>query len=270
MSCTTWSSATRHVRGTSDCRLQARDRLPIIADKRAGRQACSCLRATARRTCREATMIKLIAAAHIHLRRRARRGDRRRSASARRCCSDKAEAQRTNVQAPMFEVDPFWPKPLPNNWLLGMAIGVWVDEQDHVWIIHRGAGDAAQQREGRRAQSADRRVLPRRAARAGVRSGGQSGALLGRPGPGLRVAAVEPRHPRRLQGQRLDRRQRREGRARPEVHQGRQVPDAGRRAPARTPAATISRTSAASPRSGSIRRPTRPTSPTAISTSAWR
>ena len=34
------------------------------------------------------------------------------------------------VQAPVFEVDPLWPKPLPNRWLLGMTIGVWVDEQD--------------------------------------------------------------------------------------------------------------------------------------------
>ncbi len=50
---------------------------------------------------------------------------------------NKAEAQRTNVQAPMFEVDPFWPKPF--NGLLGMAIGVWVDEQDYVWIIHRSS-----------------------------------------------------------------------------------------------------------------------------------
>ena len=51
----------------------------------------------------------------------------------------KVEAQGTAVQAPRFEVDPLWPKPLPNHWLLGMTIGVWVDEQDHVWIIHRGA-----------------------------------------------------------------------------------------------------------------------------------
>ena len=43
------------------------------------------------------------------------------------------------VQAPRFEVDPFWPKPLPNHWLLGSAIGVWVDERDHVWIIHRSS-----------------------------------------------------------------------------------------------------------------------------------
>src|SRR5258705_2796853 len=51
-----------------------------------------------------------------------------------------AEAQGSSVTAPMFEVDPLWPKPLPNNWLLGWTIGLWVDEQDHVWVIHRGAG----------------------------------------------------------------------------------------------------------------------------------
>jgi DNA-binding beta-propeller fold protein YncE len=41
------------------------------------------------------------------------------------------------VQAPMFEVDPLWPKPLPNHWILGSTIGVTVDPQDHVWIFHR-------------------------------------------------------------------------------------------------------------------------------------
>jgi hypothetical protein len=52
----------------------------------------------------------------------------------------RAAAQaKTSVQAPKFEVDPFWPKPLPNHWILGSAIGVSVDRQDHVWIIHRGA-----------------------------------------------------------------------------------------------------------------------------------
>ncbi len=51
----------------------------------------------------------------------------------------RAGAQGRMVQAPIFEVDPLWPKPLPNHWLLGMAIGVWVDDQDHVWIIHRGS-----------------------------------------------------------------------------------------------------------------------------------
>src|SRR5258707_1179571 len=52
----------------------------------------------------------------------------------------RAEAQGSSVSAPTFEVDPLWPRPLPNNWLLGWTIGVWVDEQDYVWVIHRGAG----------------------------------------------------------------------------------------------------------------------------------
>src|SRR5712691_13296739 len=50
---------------------------------------------------------------------------------------NKAEAQRSMVQAPMFEVDPLWPKPFKG--LLGMTIGLWVDEQDQVWVIHRGS-----------------------------------------------------------------------------------------------------------------------------------
>jgi len=52
---------------------------------------------------------------------------------------DKQAPQGELVNAPAFEVDPLWPKPLPNHWLLGMTIGVWVDEQDHVWIIHRSS-----------------------------------------------------------------------------------------------------------------------------------
>src|SRR5918911_3017326 len=47
--------------------------------------------------------------------------------------------QKSNVQAPRFEVDPMWPKPLPNHWLLGSTIGVSVDAQDHIWIIHRSS-----------------------------------------------------------------------------------------------------------------------------------
>ena len=46
-------------------------------------------------------------------------------------------------QAPRFEVDPYWPKPMPNNWVLGQAIGVSVDERDHVWIVHRGSDPGA-------------------------------------------------------------------------------------------------------------------------------
>ena len=49
----------------------------------------------------------------------------------------RADAAQT-VQAPRFEVDPFWPQPLPNHWILGSVIGVGVDSRDHVFIIHRG------------------------------------------------------------------------------------------------------------------------------------
>lgn len=40
-------------------------------------------------------------------------------------------------QAPIFEVDPFWPKPLPDHWVTGSTIGLAVDAQDNVWTIHR-------------------------------------------------------------------------------------------------------------------------------------
>jgi DNA-binding beta-propeller fold protein YncE len=51
----------------------------------------------------------------------------------------RVDAQARMVEAPRFEVDPLWPKPLPSHWLLGSTIGVWVDEQDNVWIIHRSS-----------------------------------------------------------------------------------------------------------------------------------
>jgi hypothetical protein len=41
------------------------------------------------------------------------------------------------VMAPAFEVDPYWPRPLPNMWAMGNTIGVDVDERDHVWVVHR-------------------------------------------------------------------------------------------------------------------------------------
>ena len=36
-----------------------------------------------------------------------------------------------------YAVDPYWPKPLPDNWQLGAVAGVAVDRRDHVWIVHR-------------------------------------------------------------------------------------------------------------------------------------
>lgn len=49
---------------------------------------------------------------------------------------DAAAAQRVGG-VPQLQVDPFWPKPLPNNWILGQVSGVNADRRGHVWIIHR-------------------------------------------------------------------------------------------------------------------------------------
>jgi len=58
-----------------------------------------------------------------------------------RLLDSRAAAQgRAAVQAPMFEVNPLWPKPLPNGWVVGNGIGVALDSRDNVWIIHRTTG----------------------------------------------------------------------------------------------------------------------------------
>ena len=36
---------------------------------------------------------------------------------------------------PRYSVDPFWPKPLPNQWALGQVAGLHVDQRNHLWII---------------------------------------------------------------------------------------------------------------------------------------
>ena len=37
---------------------------------------------------------------------------------------------------PMFQVDPSWPKEMPNLWILGSVTSVFVDSKNHVWITH--------------------------------------------------------------------------------------------------------------------------------------
>jgi hypothetical protein len=41
------------------------------------------------------------------------------------------------AQIPKFEPDPSWPKPLPNNWMLGQVSGTSADSHDHIWVLHR-------------------------------------------------------------------------------------------------------------------------------------
>jgi DNA-binding beta-propeller fold protein YncE len=41
------------------------------------------------------------------------------------------------AEPPQFQVDPFWPKPLPSNWIFGQIASVAVDSKDHVWVLQR-------------------------------------------------------------------------------------------------------------------------------------
>ncbi len=42
-----------------------------------------------------------------------------------------------NLSAPQYAVDPYWPKALPNDWILGQVSGIAVDSKNHIWIIQR-------------------------------------------------------------------------------------------------------------------------------------
>ena len=48
-----------------------------------------------------------------------------------------SEATTQPAQVPSYEVDPMWPKPLPNQWILGAVVGVDVDARGQVWVTHR-------------------------------------------------------------------------------------------------------------------------------------
>lgn len=36
---------------------------------------------------------------------------------------------------PTFEVDPSWPRALPNDWIMGLPLGIYVDSRDHIWVV---------------------------------------------------------------------------------------------------------------------------------------
>ena len=39
---------------------------------------------------------------------------------------------------PRFEIDPTWPKPLPEGWISGPLACVYVDHNDHIFVVNRG------------------------------------------------------------------------------------------------------------------------------------
>ena len=40
----------------------------------------------------------------------------------------------------MYRVDPFWPKPLPNKWSMQQIVDMYIDRDDHVWVLNRRVG----------------------------------------------------------------------------------------------------------------------------------
>jgi DNA-binding beta-propeller fold protein YncE len=87
------------------------------------------------------------------------------------------------ADAPRFQVDPFWPKPLPDSWIVGQVAGVAVDKNDHVWIIHRPGTLLDDEKEALKVPPASRCCHPAPA----VMEFDQDGNLLrhwGGPGPG--------------------------------------------------------------------------------------
>ena len=79
---------------------------------------------------------------------------------------------------PTFQPEPFWPKPLPENWILGQVAGIAVGPDDHIWIIHRPA--TLLDDEKAREKPARIQMLQGRARRHGVRHRRQPAAPLGR------------------------------------------------------------------------------------------
>ena len=41
---------------------------------------------------------------------------------------------------PAYTVDPFWPKPLPNKWIMQQVPTLVVDKDDHIWVFNRSRG----------------------------------------------------------------------------------------------------------------------------------
>ena len=99
-----------------------------------------------------------------------------------------AQTRAPAALVPTFEVDPAWPRPLPDRWLVGAVAGVHVDARDHVWIVHRPG--TLQPNETRSIWRAAPPVIE-------FDPAGQRRVVVGRSRRGLRVARPRARHLRR-------------------------------------------------------------------------
>ena len=50
-----------------------------------------------------------------------------------------ADSSRTEgaPDGPQFQASPFWIQPLPNQWIIGQVAGIAIDQNDHLWMVHR-------------------------------------------------------------------------------------------------------------------------------------
>jgi hypothetical protein len=53
------------------------------------------------------------------------------------CVSAAAVGSRAQDKQPVYKVDPFWPKPLPNKWIMQQVPTLAVDKDDHIWVFNR-------------------------------------------------------------------------------------------------------------------------------------
>ena len=132
------------------------------------------------------------------------------------------------VQAPRFEVDPYWPKPLPNHWLLGSATGIAIDSRDHVYVIHLTESFTPRTETGAGPQNNN--ITPAGeccslgAECSRIRSGRQPGQAAGvGPDRDYELARSERRPGDRSGREFLDWRNGWYGHAHPEVHERRQL-----------------------------------------------
>ena len=53
------------------------------------------------------------------------------------CLAALAVAPALFAKDPTYRYDSNWPKQLPNNWTFGGITGMFVDGDDHIWVLNR-------------------------------------------------------------------------------------------------------------------------------------
>jgi len=142
-----------------------------------------------------------------------------------RCRKRERRGARLDRAGSDLEVDRVWPRSrCRTNWYSAGHRHSGSTQLDHVWVIHRGTGDSAKGlrdsslQNQRGAETASPSSAIAECCRTAPRSGSRFRTArwpAQRDGPGARLPSggrvSNKRHPRRLQGQCLERRQRREG-----------------------------------------------------------